>query len=83
MNHTQIRKVERVLDTTLSHITTALMNIQPQGEHHVLRRNYGVENSLPQAAVSFKDNTGVSLLLLLFILLRSPKTQCITMSRFM
>lgn len=42
-----------------------------------------MENSLPQAAVSFKDNTGVSLLLLLFILLKSPNTQCITMSRFM
>lgn len=39
MSHTQIRKVEGVLAATLSCATISLINVQPRGKNHVLRRN--------------------------------------------
>lgn len=39
MSHTQFRKVEGVLSTTLSCATISLINVQPQVKHRVLRRN--------------------------------------------
>lgn len=38
-SHTEIRKVEGVLATTLSCATISLMDATPQGKHRVLRRN--------------------------------------------
>lgn len=74
MSHTQIRKVEGVLATTLSCDTISLINTQPQGKHHILRRNYSVEKRLPRAADYVKDNTGTSLFLLLLTLMKSQNT---------